>query len=91
MAYYLAERSALGRTAELLGLPWIKLRERFRRLDVPIHLGLNSLEEAYQELNSLIKAFYVRRKLMTDPLRKIDTPKNLGHTSSFCGKFTTRA
>jgi prevent-host-death family protein len=55
MAHYLAGAISTGRTAELLGLPWIELRERFRRLDVPIHLGSNSVEEARQELNSLRK------------------------------------
>jgi prevent-host-death family protein len=55
LAHYLAGAISTGRTAELLGLPWIDLRERFRRLDVPIHLGSNSLEEARQELNTLLK------------------------------------
>jgi prevent-host-death family protein len=55
MAHYLAGAISTGRTAELLGLPWIELRERFRRLDVPIHLGSNSVEEAHQELDSLLK------------------------------------
>jgi len=55
MAHYLAGAISTGRTAELLGLPWIELRERFRRLDVPIHLGSSSVEEARQELNSLLK------------------------------------
>jgi hypothetical protein len=55
MAHYLAGAISTGRTAELLGLPWIGLRERFRRLDVPIHMGSSSVEEARQELNSLLK------------------------------------
>jgi prevent-host-death family protein len=55
MAHYLAGVISTGRTAELLGLPWIELRERFRRLDVPIRLGSNSVEEARHELNSLLK------------------------------------
>jgi len=55
MAHYLAGAISTGRTAELLSLPWIDLRERFRRLDVPIRLGSNSVEEASQELNSLLK------------------------------------
>ena len=55
MAYYLAGAISTGRTAELLGLPWIGLRERFRRLDIPIHLGSNSIEEVRQELDSLLK------------------------------------
>ena len=55
MAHYLAGAISTGRTAELLGLPWIDLRERFRRLDVPIHLGSSSVEEARQELDSLRK------------------------------------
>ena len=55
MAHYLAGAISTGRTAELLDLPWIDLRERFRRLDVPIHLGSNSVEEARQEMNTLLK------------------------------------
>jgi prevent-host-death family protein len=55
MAHYLAGAISTGRTAELLGLPWIELRERFRSLDVPIHLGSSSVEEARQELNTLLK------------------------------------
>ncbi len=55
IAHYLAEAISTGRAAELLGIPWIDLRERFRRLDVPIHLGPPSIEEARQELNTLSK------------------------------------
>jgi predicted HTH domain antitoxin len=55
MAHYLAEAISTGRTAELLGLPWMDMRERFNRLDVPIHLGPSTIEEARQELNTLLK------------------------------------
>jgi predicted HTH domain antitoxin len=46
MAHYLAGAISTGRTAELLDIPWIELRERFRRLDVPVHAGSNSIDEA---------------------------------------------
>jgi prevent-host-death family protein len=55
MAHYLAGAISTGRTAELLDIPWIELRERFRRLDVPVHAGSNSIDEARQELDSLLK------------------------------------
>jgi prevent-host-death family protein len=55
MAHYLAEAISTGRTAELLGLPWVDMRERFNRLDVPIHLGPRTSEEACQEVNTLLK------------------------------------
>ena len=35
IAHYLAGAISTDRTAELLGLPWIDLRERFRPLDGP--------------------------------------------------------
>jgi hypothetical protein len=57
MAHYLAEAIRTGRTAELLGLPWIELRERFCRLDALIRLDSDSVDEARQELNSLLKHF----------------------------------
>ncbi len=55
VAHYLAKAISTGRAAELLGIPWVELRERFRRLDVPIYLGSNTVEEARQELNTLLK------------------------------------
>jgi prevent-host-death family protein len=55
IAHYLAGAISTSRTAELLSLLWIELRERFRRLDVPIHLGSNTVEDARQEVNSLLK------------------------------------
>ena len=36
LAHYLAGAISLGRAAELLGLPWLDLRTRFLRLDVPL-------------------------------------------------------
>jgi prevent-host-death family protein len=54
IAHYLAGAISTGRTAELLDIPWIELRERFRRLDVPIHLGANSVDEVRQEFDTLL-------------------------------------
>ena len=36
LAHYLAGAISLGRAAELLGLPWLDLRTRCLRLDVPL-------------------------------------------------------
>jgi prevent-host-death family protein len=53
MAYYLTEIISTGRTAELLNLPWVELRERFDHLDVPIYLGARTVEEVREEVDSL--------------------------------------
>jgi hypothetical protein len=49
IAYYLAEEMSLGRVAELLGLPWIVLRERCARLGLPLRLGPRTAQEALAE------------------------------------------
>lgn len=36
LAHYLAGDISLGRAAELLDLPWLDLRTRFLRLDIPV-------------------------------------------------------
>jgi predicted HTH domain antitoxin len=46
MAHYLAGAISLGRAAELLGLPWVDLRTRFQRLDVPLRVAPGDLQEA---------------------------------------------
>jgi len=46
LAHYLAGAISLGRTAELLGLPWLDLRTRFLRLDVPLRMAPTDLSEA---------------------------------------------
>ena len=46
LAHYLAGAISLGRVAELLELPWLDLRTRFRRLDVPLHTAPTDLHEA---------------------------------------------
>jgi prevent-host-death family protein len=51
LAHYLSISISLGRAAELLGLPWIDLRTRFIRLDVPLHLAPANLEEAQDAAN----------------------------------------
>lgn len=53
LAHYLAEGISLGRAAELLGLPWLDLRIRFMRLDVPLRLGPADLAEAQAEVVAL--------------------------------------
>jgi antitoxin (DNA-binding transcriptional repressor) of toxin-antitoxin stability system len=53
LAYYLAEEISLGRAAELLDLPWIDLRTRFLRLDVPLRTGPADPDEARAEVANL--------------------------------------
>jgi prevent-host-death family protein len=57
LAYYLAEEISLGRAAELLDLPWIDLRTRFLRLDVPLRIGPADLDEARAEVANLAAWF----------------------------------
>jgi predicted HTH domain antitoxin len=46
LAHYLAGAISLGRAAELLELPWLDLRSRFLRLDVPLRTAPTDLHEA---------------------------------------------
>jgi len=46
LAHYIAGAISLGRAAELLELPWVDLRTRFQRLDVPLRVALSDLQEA---------------------------------------------
>jgi predicted HTH domain antitoxin len=55
LAHYLSENISLGRAAELLRLPWLDLRSRFIRLDIPLRLGPANIEEARQEVANLIQ------------------------------------
>jgi prevent-host-death family protein len=52
---YLAGEISLGKAAELLGLSWFELKERFLRLRVPLHLGPATLEEARAEVAAALK------------------------------------
>jgi predicted HTH domain antitoxin len=53
MAHYLAGAISLGRAAELLELPWLDLRTRFVRLDVPLNLGAEDILDAEAEVNTV--------------------------------------
>jgi len=53
VATYLDGHISLGRAATLLGLSRFELAERFNRLDVPIHIGPASVEEARLEAETL--------------------------------------
>jgi predicted HTH domain antitoxin len=44
--HYLGGAISLGRSAELLELPALVLQMRFARLDIPVHHGPETLEEA---------------------------------------------
>jgi predicted HTH domain antitoxin len=46
LAHYLAGAISLGRVAELLEIPWLDLRTRFLRLDVPLRTAPRDLHEA---------------------------------------------
>lgn len=53
LAHYLSETISLGKAAELLELPWLDLRTRLVRLDVPLRLGPTNLDEARQDVANL--------------------------------------
>ena len=55
MQSYLAEEISLAKAAELLGLSWFELRDRFLRLGVPLHLGPAGLDEARAEVAAALK------------------------------------
>ena len=46
LAHLLAGAISLGRAAELLELPWVDLRTRFQRLDVPLRVAPSDLQQA---------------------------------------------
>ena len=50
LAHYLAGAISLARTAELVGLPWLELRTRFLRLDVPLRTAPADLGEAQADV-----------------------------------------
>jgi len=52
LAHYLAGAISLGRAAELLELPWLDLRTRFLRLDVPLHVAPANVAEAKEEVKA---------------------------------------
>jgi predicted HTH domain antitoxin len=51
MAHYLAGAISLSRAAELLDLPWLDLRTRFQRLDVPLRTASADLDEAQADVD----------------------------------------
>lgn len=53
MTHYLAGAISLGRTAELLGVPWLDLRTRLLRLDVPLRQGPADSAEARTEVEEI--------------------------------------
>jgi predicted HTH domain antitoxin len=50
LAHYLAGAISLGRAAELLELPWLNLRSRLLRLDVPIRAAPGDLGQAQADV-----------------------------------------
>ena len=53
-AYYLAGSISLARAAELLKLPWLELRTRCLRLDVPLRTAPADMTEAEREVESIL-------------------------------------
>lgn len=51
MAHYLAGAISLSRAAELLDLPWLDLRTRFQRLDVPLRTAPADPDEAQADVD----------------------------------------
>lgn len=54
LAHYLGQVISLGRAAELLNLAWVDLRFRFSRLDVPLYLSPETMEEAQAEIDAIL-------------------------------------
>jgi hypothetical protein len=54
MAHYLAGAISLARAAELLKLPWLDLRTRFVRLDVPLRTAPATLDEARADVEAAL-------------------------------------
>jgi hypothetical protein len=52
LAHYLAGAISLGRAAELLDLPWLDLRTRCLRLDVPLRVAPADLAEARMDVEA---------------------------------------
>jgi predicted HTH domain antitoxin len=52
MAHYLAGAISLSRAAELLNMPWLELRARFLRLDVPLRAAPADLDEALADVET---------------------------------------
>lgn len=50
LAHYLAGDISLGRAAELLDIPWLELRTRFLRLDIPVRTPPSGIDEAMREV-----------------------------------------
>ena len=52
LAHYLAGAISLSRAAELLQLPWLDLRTRFLRLDIPIRTAPKDADEIAADLRN---------------------------------------
>jgi hypothetical protein len=53
-AYYLAGSISLARAAELVSLPWLDLRTRCLRLDVPLRTAPADMTEAERQVESIL-------------------------------------
>ena len=53
MTYYLTGAISLGRAAEVLDVPWLDLRTRFLRLNVPLRQGPADPAEAREEIKEV--------------------------------------
>ena len=52
LAHYLAGAVSLARAAELLDLPWLDLRARCLRLEIPLHTAPVDLEQARADVKT---------------------------------------
>lgn len=50
LAHYLAGSISMSRAGELLGIPWLELRTRFMRLDVPVRTAPADADEAADDV-----------------------------------------
>lgn len=54
VAHYLVGAISLSRASELLDLPWLDLRTRFLRLDIPIRTGPESRDEVSGDVENAV-------------------------------------
>lgn len=54
VAHYLGGAISLSRASELLDLPWLDLRTRFLRLDIPVRTAPDSLDEVAGDLENAL-------------------------------------
>jgi adenosyl cobinamide kinase/adenosyl cobinamide phosphate guanylyltransferase len=60
IAAYMDKKISLGKLSEDLGMSRIDLQERFVQLGVPLRIGLETIDEAHDEVDALRKPRHAR-------------------------------